>query len=118
MADDIGAALTGTKLPLMDELEFQKWAQENGVPLSGDYDMRGYYQGLRQGSPHARPSEVNPNDMKPHFTDYYKMPWHETFSAESKGAGPDAPRWNRQDQLVGPDGKILVDEKFNKLLRR
>lgn len=115
---DVGASLTGTPLPMMDEFEFQKWAKENAVPLSGDYDMRGYYQGLQQGSPHARPTEVNPNDAQLHFPDYYKMPWHETYSAESRGAPVTAPQWNRQDQLVSPEGRILYDEKFNKLLRR
>lgn len=120
---DVGAALTGTQLPTMDEFEFRNWLKENAVPFdpeakATDYDMRGYWQGLRQQSPHARPTEVNPNDMRPHFTDYYKTPLHETYSAESRGAPPDAPRWNKQSQLVGPDGKILYDEKFNALLRR
>ena len=127
MPSDIGSALTGqgynTELPLADEWEFRNWLKENQVPFdpeakATDYDMRGYWQGLRQQSPHARPTEVNPNDNSPHYTDYYKTPLHESFSSGSKFAGPDTPSWNRQDQLVDPTGKILFDEKFNKLLRR
>lgn len=113
--------MAGTDLQLADELMFRKWLEDNRVPFdpnakSQDYDMRGYWQGLRQQSPHAM-SGVNPNDNQMHYTDYYKMPWHETYSNESKGAPSDAPAWNRQDQLVGPDGKVLYDEKFMKILR-
>ena len=71
MPDDVGGALTGqgynTELPLADEFEFRQWLKDNRVPFdpeakTSDYDMRGYWQGLRQESPHARPTEVNPND--------------------------------------------------------
>lgn len=113
--------MAGTKLELADELMFRNWLQQNRVPFdpnssNNDYDMRGFYQGQRQQSPHAQ-SEVNANDGEQHYTDYYKMPWHPTYSADSQGAGPDAPNWNKQDQLVGQDGKVLYDEKFLKILR-
>lgn len=117
---DVGAALTGTQLPLMDELAFRQWVKDNGVPFNPDvqgqdYDMRGFYRGIQQQNPKAR-TEVNPNDNKLHFTDYWKMPSHESFSGESKYAGPDAPHW-KGDQLVDKEGKVVFDEKLLKLLR-
>ena len=56
MADDVGAAFTGqgynTELPLSDEFEFRNWLKDNRVPFDpeakvSDYDMRGYWQGMR-----------------------------------------------------------------------
>lgn len=117
---DVGSALTGTELPAIDEFQFRQWLKDNAVPFNPDaqqdYDMRGFYKGVQQQNPHAQ-SSVNENDGQLHFNDYYKMPWHDTYSSESKGAGPDAPSWNKQDQLVDPSGKIMYDEKFMKILR-
>jgi len=124
MADDmslarlrIPAANYNTQLPQMDEFQFRNWLAQNRVPFNPDatapqdYDMRGYYQGLMQQNPQARPTEVNPNDMRPHFTDNWKTPLHQTFSAESQWAGKGAPNWNEQDQLVSPGGRIVADER-------
>ncbi len=94
---------------------FRQWVAQNKVPFdpnaaSSDYDMRGFYKGLAQGDPRAQ-SAVNPNDKRLHFPDYWKTPYHETFSNESQWATPTAPQWNQQDQLISPGGKILKDER-------
>jgi hypothetical protein len=105
-----------TTLDPLQELLFRNWVQANNVPFdvnaSGatDYDMRGYFRGMTQGNPQARPTEVNVNDGRPHYTDYYKTPLHQTFSRESQWAGPTAPEWINDRQLVSPGGRILFDE--------
>ncbi len=106
-----------TALDPATELAFRQWVATNSVPFNvntpgpTDYDMRGYYQGMMNGNPMARPSEINPNDNRPHYTDYYKTPLHQTFSSESQWAGPNAPQWINGSQLAGPSGRILFDEK-------
>jgi hypothetical protein len=105
-----------TPLDPLTEMQFRAWVKQNGVPFNpdasgpADYDMRGYFLGLQRGQPMARPSEVNPNDNRPHYTDYYKTPMHQTFSAESQWAGQDAPQWVNDRQLAAPSGRILHDE--------
>lgn len=104
-----------TPLGFGDELAFRRWVQQNNVPFDPeagvtDYDMRGFWQGLQKGDPHAR-SAVNQNDQQIHYSDYWKTPYHQSFSAESQWATPVAPMWNEQDQLVSPGGRILVDER-------
>lgn len=106
-----------TQLNPLQELMFQGWVKNNNVPFNAnaqgptDYDMRGYYQGLQNGNPMARPTEVNPNDNRPHYTDYYKTPMHQSFSAGSQWAGPDAPQWANDHQLAAPNGRVIFDEK-------
>jgi hypothetical protein len=106
-----------TQLDPMTEMAFRQWVQSNNVPFDvnahgpTDYDMRGYYQGLMSGNPMARPTEINPNDNRPHYTDYYKTPLHQSFSAGSQWAGPNAPQWINGSQLAGQNGQILFDEK-------
>lgn len=104
-----------TPLAPLDEMAFRQWAAQNKVPFNADapatdYDMRGFYRGLQQQNPRAM-SAVNPNDNQMHYPDYWKTPLHQTFSNESQFANPMAPRWNPQDQLVGPNGRIIFDEK-------
>jgi hypothetical protein len=95
---------------------FRDWAAKNKVPFDPnvqgptDYDMRGFYHGLMTGNPQAL-SSVNPNDRRMHYSDYWKTPYHQSFSGESQWATPVAPKWNEQDQLISPGGKIVVDEK-------
>lgn len=112
------------------EGEFRKWVTANKVPFDlnsqspQDYDMRGYWQAATtpgawqalqdQGKidPTMQPgTKVDPNDGKPHYPDYWKTPYHETFSNESEYATPDAPRWNDKDQLVAPDGSVVFDDR-------
>lgn len=101
---------------------FRAWANQPGflpgdkVPFNPnvtgptDYDMRGFYHGLMTGHPRALQS-VNPNDRKMHYDDYWKTPYHRTFSDESQWATPVAPKWNEKDQLISPGNRILMDEK-------
>lgn len=92
-----------TTLSPSDELGFRVWAERNSVPLSKDYDMRGFYK-----DPNAQ-SSVNPVDNKLHFPDTYKTPLHQSFSSESKYATPDAPSWDG-NKLVKPDGSVIFLE--------
>lgn len=110
-----GASYNTPLMPL-DEMAFRQWVANNSVPFNvnapvSDYDMRGYWQGLQQGNPMARPTEVNVNDGRPHYTDYYKTPLHQTFSAESQWAGPLSPTWINDHQLAAPSGRLLFDEQ-------
>lgn len=113
-----GAGGFNTELAPLQEMQFQKWVGDNKVPFDPnasvqDYDMRGFYRALQQGHPKAV-SAVNPNDSQMHYPDYWKTPYHESFSGESQWAGPVAPKWNDKDQLVAPDGRILFDERNRK----
>ncbi|CAL62415.1 Hypothetical protein HEAR2282 [Herminiimonas arsenicoxydans] len=106
-----------TKLDPLREMAFQGWVQKNNVPFdpsaNADYDMRGFYKAQVDGSPVAS-SGINENDGRMHFTDYFKTPAHQSFSAESKWATNGAPRWNEVDQLALPSGKIVFDERNRK----
>jgi hypothetical protein len=111
-----GAKDFSTKLDFGNELAFRQWVADNQVPFDPDskapqdYDMRGFWQGLRNENPIAQ-SAVDPNDNRLHYPDYWKTPYHETFSNESQWATDMAPRWNEQDQLTAPSGRILFDDR-------
>jgi hypothetical protein len=100
-----------THLPPADEQAFQQWAKLHGAPVTPDYDMRGFWRALRQGGPTNAATGIDPNDQRLHYTDTWKTPLHESFSAESRFAGPGAGRWNDLDQLVAPDGRVLFDDR-------
>lgn len=108
-----------TSLDPLQEMAFQQWVKDKQIPFdpspTADYDMRGFYQAQLNGDPSAQ-TTVNANDGMPHFTDPYKTPYHESFSAESKYAGQGAPNWNAQDQLVMPDGQVVLDERQKAML--
>lgn len=111
-----------TSLPPQDEAAFRDWVSKRRVPFNpndpnADYDMRGYWRAMRSGDPRATQA-LNPNDRTMHFPDYWKTPFHQSFSAESKFAGPGAPSWNARDQLVDPAGRIVFDERNQKRPRR
>lgn len=104
-----------TFLPPSDEKEFRSWVKENKVPFRPDsavqdYDMRGFWKALKSGDERAK-SAVNPNDKALHYPDYWKTPYHETFSAESQWAKPNAPRWVDDRYLVDAGGRILFDDQ-------
>jgi hypothetical protein len=87
------------------------------VPTKGDdYDMRGYYRALLAGDPRAQ-SNIDPNDQRMHYPDYWKTPTHETFSNESQWATPNAPAWNELDQLISPAGRVVFDDRRQGLFR-
>jgi hypothetical protein len=101
----------------MEEQLYQAWVAQHNVPTAGnDYDMRGFYRGLLSGDPRAQ-SAIDPNDARMHYPDYWKTPYHETFSNESQWATPNAPAWNEQDQLVSPGGRIVFDDKSQGLFK-
>ena len=83
-----------TMLTPLQELLFKLWVQSNAVPFD----------------PRAA-SAVNPNDQQMHYPDYWKTPYHQSFSADSQWALPGAPTWNDQDQLVDPKGAVIFDER-------
>lgn len=104
-----------TTLDPQTEQAFQQWVKQNNVPFdpspTADYDMRGFYQGLMSGNPNAQ-TGVNQNDGKLHFSDYWKTPYHQSFSNESQWAVKGkAPKWNDKDQLVLPSGQVVFDER-------
>jgi hypothetical protein len=100
-----------TRLSPPQEELFQMWARANRVPITDDYDMRGFW--LHRGEAEAGSTVVNPNDGQLHYPDTYKTPLHDSFSAESIYADPrtNPPRWNDRDQLVLPDGRVIYDER-------
>ena len=109
-----------TKLPPDQEKQFQQWVKENDVPYkpglpasaagNRDYDMRGFWKGLQEGDPHAK-NAIDPNDGKMHYNDFWKTPYHESYSRQSKFATPDAPDWDKEDRLVDKNGKVIYDDR-------
>lgn len=124
MAQNAPYAVAGpytTQLAPADETKFQSWVAANKVPFDptmpvSDYDMRGFWQGMQNGDPHAvqRPdaNDIDKATGKPrmHFDDFWKTPAHETFSRDSKYATPDAPHWVQNRYLVDKNGKVLFDD--------
>ena len=110
-----------TQLDPLQEMAFRQWLTLNSVPFNlaapqTDYDMRGFYQATQQQNPIAK-SAVDPSDNRMHYPDYWKNPSHQTFSAESQHAGPDAPQWINDTQLAAPSGQIVnKPNEFSALL--
>jgi hypothetical protein len=77
-----------------------------------DYDMRGFWQALSSGDPRAA-NAVNPIDHKVHGPDTWKTPYHQSFSAQSQYAKPNAPVWTADEtRLVDPATlQVLFDER-------
>jgi hypothetical protein len=116
VAPGAGSSGYATYLSAPEEQQFRDWVSANRVPFdlrqptaTQDYDMRGFWEGMRSGDPHAT-TGIDPNDQQLHYTDYWKTPYHESFSNESRFAGPNAPRWVG-DQLIAPDGTIVFDDR-------
>jgi hypothetical protein len=110
-----GAGAYSTPLGMLDEMMFRQWIADNKVPFNpdaqvSDYDMRGFYRGMQQQNPRAI-SAIDPNDGRLHYPDYWKTPYHETFSNESQWAGPMAPQWTPDDKLVSAGGRVLFDDR-------
>lgn len=107
-----------TTLQPGEEIAFRRWALANNVPFNfeqpvQDYDMRGFWKALMSGDPRAA-TAINPNDKQLHFPDFWKTPYHQSFSRESQWATEKAPTWNEKDQLVLPGGQIVFDERAPK----
>jgi len=114
-----GEHVYNTVLSPDQEAAFRQWVLANKAPFQpdervSDYDMRGFWSALQSGDPRAR-SAIDPNDRRLHYPDYWKTPYHQSFSNESQWADPaKAPRWNERDQLVLPDGTVLYDDRAPK----
>lgn len=114
-----GKHVYNTPLSNKDEMLFRLWVENNKVPFDvnakvSDYDMRGFWKALQEDNPIAK-TAVDPNDSRIHYPDYWKTPYHETFSAESQWADPSkAPDWNSKDQLVMPNGTVIFDDRATK----
>jgi hypothetical protein len=95
-----------TRLSPTEEAAFLHWARVNSVPLTRDYDMRGFWKS-------GMSTQVNPNDHRIHYSDRFKTPLHRSFSGESIYAdqAKRPPMWNDRDQLVAHDGTVIVDER-------
>lgn len=103
-----------TQLTPSEEAQFQQWVNHNNVPFDpspqADYDMRGFWKAAQAGDPRAS-TAINPNDGQIHFGDYWKTPYHESFSNESQWAAPGAPSWVNDSQLATPSGRVVFDER-------
>lgn len=103
-----------TELGPEHEAMFQGWVKENKIPWTddpkADYDMRGFFKGILEGDPDAKVG-VGELDGKPHFSDKWKTPFHQSFSNGSQYASSDAPAWNDRNQLVLADGRVVFDER-------
>lgn len=113
-----GAQNFNTSLDPQAESAFRAWVAQNKIPFDPsadvtDYDMRGFYKALQQGDPIAK-NAIDPNDGRMHYPDYWKTPYHETFSNESQWAKPNAPHWTDDDKLVAPDGTVIFDDRAKK----
>lgn len=74
------------------------------------YDLRGWWKAMMAGDKRAF-LMINPIDNLKHRSDYWKTPYHKSFSNESQWANKGAPSWNDKNQLVAPDGTVVFDEK-------
>lgn len=111
-----------TKLKPNEESLFLQWVMDNKIPFdpspTADYDMRGFWKNLMLEGGDKAETGMNANDRQLHFSDYFKTPYHHSFSRESKWATEHAPIWNEQDQLVLPDGTVVFDEREQAAIRR
>ena len=101
-----------TRLPPAQEQAFQNWAKANQVPLTSDYDMRGFFaSGMKGGG-------INPVDGRWHWPDTWKTPLHKSFSNESIYFNPkmkdSGPKWTKTDKgwvLKDASGKVYFREE-------
>ena len=103
-----------------NEEEFRNWVDTNKVPFKiddaqPDYDMRGFYQALKSGDQRAL-SSIDPADGQLHFPDYWKTPYHPSFSNESQWATKDAPKWIGNEtagyRLLDKTGKVVHEDLY------
>lgn len=106
-----------TPLDPLQEVLFQKWAQDNKLqPVDhpdSHYDMRGYWKAI--ASHGGDQTEINPQDHLLHFPDTFKQHGHPTFSQESKySQGPwDGGMWvNPSGGTIDPLTTLLQQPKL------
>lgn len=108
-----GKHVYNTTLVGPGEALFRAWVRRQNVPFdpdakTSDYDMRGFWKALKDGDPKAT-NAVDPNDGKLHYPDYWKTPYHQSFSNESQWATDDAPHW-AGDKLVDKSDDVAFDD--------
>jgi len=109
------------KLSPEKETQFLQWVKQNQVPVNltsqtPDYDMRGFWLALQNKDPRAM-TAVNPTDKKLHYPDYWKTPYHKSFSNESQWAKSNAPKWQQSGEtsyLATPQGQVIFVERPEK----
>jgi hypothetical protein len=109
-----GANSFRTQLSPQDESAFQQYIADHsdktdlGRQDDNTYDMRGWWKAMLAGDPRAS-TRVSPDDGLLHRNDYWKTPYHPSFSAESQWAGPNAPHW-QGNKLVDGAGNVVHDD--------
>ena len=80
------------------------------LSATADYDFPGWWQAYMAGDPRAR-TQISAVDTRPHWSDTWKTPYHESFSGESiYSTGPQfAPMWQGNVQY-GPQGDVTFNE--------
>ena len=107
-----------TQLTPQEEVEFRQYlTQHDPLDLGRkdfnpdahvqDYDMRGWWKAMKAGDEKAK-LVIDPDDGWKHRNDYWKTPYHQTFSADSQWAGKTAPKW-KGNKLIAPNGKVIFD---------
>lgn len=110
-----------TPLSPDEESQFRLWALMNKVPMSDDYNMRGYFKAM--SLPGMQSSGINANDGQMHYPDTFKLPNHETFSTDSgyydPRTMPNTPTWEggpigrtggESWTLRRPNGRVVASE--------
>lgn len=102
-----------TQIPLAQMVAYLSWLKQAAPwvvnPETGrDYDYAGFWLAQQAGYPMAQ-TTTNPFLNETHFPDYWKTPFHATFSNESRYAKPNAPHWE-EDRLTDSKGKTLFTE--------
>lgn len=103
-----------TKLSPEAEKKFQAYLKDHSDPKDlgradgADYDMRGWWAAAQRGDPRAT-LITSPDDGLKHRSDWWKTPYHQSFSVDSQWANHDAPRWHGS-QLVDSTGAVVHDD--------
>lgn len=97
-----------TQLHHHEERRFRRWVQRYKIPVTKDYDMRGYFR-ASGGAPHTPGT---------HFPDTYKTPYDTTFSNQSRYAKPGTPFvWKGNKLINRRTGNFIAEVDFEDGLR-
>ena len=109
-----------TPLNPINEALYQDYAKRNGFhPEDPTYDGRGWYMAYmdpKDPNHDLTTTQVNPNDHRVHYSDYWKTPLHPSFSMQSKYWTPEMGyrQWSGSDASMNPlrdlTGNVLYDE--------
>lgn len=108
-----------TRLTSDEQQQFTKWVLKNGAPYDNtkysDYDMPGFWKALTDpnDAEHAiAQANQSEYDKTMHYPDYWKTPYHDTMSTESKYATGLEPSWFG-NRLIDQGGWIQADQSQN-----